>query len=124
MLQVKAPEKDIPDSTVSSPHQEDEEASEMSSCYSDGEEYKPPPGSPDSSSSCSIVSMCSSLSCQSKTKPKPTQSNSQPSKTYTKKDCRKNNTENVELRVKTCQKNNGKRVWDKAHYCVYCEKNE
>ncbi|MGL5903470.1 MAG: hypothetical protein ACRCZO_12365, partial [Cetobacterium sp.] len=52
MLQVKAPEKDISDSTVSSPHQEDEEDSEMSNCYSDGEEYKPPPGSPDSSSSC------------------------------------------------------------------------
>lgn len=114
-------EQESPDSTVKSQNQlnsASEEPSDVSS-GDDYDEYKPPPGSPDSSMSSSNISICSSLSCESK--PKLTRF-SQPAKTYSRKDGPQNNTELNEMRVNTEHKKNGKRAWDKAHYCVYCEK--
>lgn len=113
---------DEPDSpVVSSTLSKEQEDHEMSSCTSENDEYHPPPGSPSSSSSCSNisnVSICSDLSCESTHRS--SQSVSQQSKSYSKKEKHlKRNKESNEIKKK---KKDGKRVWDKAHYCVYCKK--
>lgn len=107
---------DEPDSTaVSSPLSKEQEDSEMSSCNDEDDEYHPPPGSPSSSSSCSNVSICSGLSRESTHRS--LQPVSQQLKSYSKKEkLFKRNKKSMEISVKSCQKREGKRVWDKAHY--------